>query len=174
MSRQSAYARLEECIMRLGELCRRLQVPLRDGRYVLEQGIIPKGVEESPDRGNHRHLTAEQAFWLGLVLKLKGAGIKAPVARQVADFAEEALRAVTQNLNWEWTFHPFQGRLMTEQRWYIDVGDLRYIRIATDTNPSHEGLYEFPWSILGKRKTAEVNPIVILRVDVAGLARLLY
>lgn len=165
---------VEEWTMQLGELCRRLDVPLRHGRYVLEQGIVPKGVEESPDRGNHRQLGAGQAFWLGIVLKLKEAGLKTPLARQVADFAEEGLRGITQNLNWEWPFHPFQGQLWTEQQWYIDVGDLRYIRIVTDTNPSHEGLYEFPWSIVGKRKTAEVRPIVILRLDVAGLARLLY
>src|SRR5437764_1096762 len=90
--------------IRIGELCRRLEVPYRHVRYVLERGILPEGVDRSPDRGHHRVLNVPQAFWLGIVLKLKQSGVRAPIAGRVADFAMEGLRGVAQNLNWEWTF----------------------------------------------------------------------
>lgn len=159
--------------MQLGELCDRLEIPYRHARYILERGILPGGVDRNPDRGNHRQLTSAQAFWLGIALKLKESGVKAPLAGQIADYAEEAVRTVTRGLNWEWTFQPFEGKLETHQQWFVEVGDLRYIRIVTDTNPSHRGLYEFKWSEIGRRKNAEVTPVVILRLDLAQMARLL-
>src|SRR3954452_11579743 len=160
--------------IQLGELCRRLDVPYRHARYVLEEGILPEGVESEPERGHHRQLTPAQAFWLGIVLKLKQSAVRTPLAARIADFAKEAVRAATQDLNWEFTFSPFDGRLETESRWYVDVGDLKYIRLATDTHPSVEGLYEFPWRHVDRRETAEgVVPAVLIRVDIARIARLI-
>ena len=57
--------------MKVGELCERLDVSYRDARYVLEEGILPKGVDENPGKGDHRDLTNDQAFWLAIVLLLK-------------------------------------------------------------------------------------------------------
>lgn len=160
--------------IQLGELCRRLDVPYRHARYVLEEGILPEGVDPDPERGHHRQLTPAQAFWLGIVLKLKQSAVKTPLAARIADFAKEAVRAVTQNLSWEHPFSPFDGKLETENRWYVDVGDLTYIRLATDTNPSVQGLYEFPWRYVDRRQTAEgVVPAVLIRVDIARIARLI-
>src|SRR3954452_17783240 len=121
--------------IQLGELCRRLDVPYRHARYVLEEGILPEGVESEPERGHHRQLTPAQAFWLGIVLKLKQSAVKTPLAARIADFARLAVRSVSQNLAWDPRFSPFDGGLATEGRWYVDVGDLAYIRLATDTNP---------------------------------------
>src|SRR4051794_28808773 len=141
--------------IQLGELCRRLDVPYRHARYVLEEGLLPEGVEPDPERGHHRQLTPAQAFWLGIVLKLKQSAVKTPLAARIADFAKEAVRAVTQNLNWERPFSPFDGELETESRWFVDVGDLKYIRLVTDTNPGVEGLHEFPWRYLDRREEAD-------------------
>lgn len=159
--------------MQLGELCTRLDVPYRHARYILERGILPEGVERNPDRGNHRQLNSGQAFWLGIVLKLKESGVRAPLAGQIADYAEESVRTITQGLNWEPSFQPFEGWLETAKQWFVDVGDLRYIRIVTDANPSQRDPYDFKWSVIGTRKVAPVTPVVILRLDLARMALLL-
>lgn len=158
--------------MRVGELAERLGVPYRDVRYVLEQGVLPPGVEESPGRGEHRDLDAAQSFWLAIVLVLKRNGVRVPDARRVADFARQGVRGVTQNLNWEHPFEPFRGRLETQNQWYLDVGDLQYVRVVTTANPSIDGLFAFPWTDITTRKSADAAaPIVTLRLDLAGLAR---
>jgi hypothetical protein len=161
--------------LNLGELCQRLSVPYRHARYVLEQRILPRGVEEKPGRGDHRQLDPAQAFWLGIVLMLKQSGVKTPMAGEIADFARQTVREVTQNLNWGGTFEPFLGRLETENQWCVDIGDLKYLRLVTTANPSHQGLYEFPWSEIGKpnKKADGATPAVTIRVDLTCLARLL-
>ena len=160
--------------IQLGELCRRLDVPYRHARYVLEEGLLPEGVEPDPDRGHHRQLTPAQAFWLGIVLKLKQSAVRTPLAARIADFAKRAVRGVTQNANWERNFSPFDGDLGTENRWYVDVGDLKYIRLATDTHPDYDELFEFPWSFIDRHEVAQgAEPAVLIRVDIARIARLI-
>ncbi len=162
--------------MQVGELCDRLQVKYRHARYVCEEGYLPKGVDPNPDKGHHRELGPAQAFWLGIVLKLKQSGVKTPLASQIADFAREGLRTVTQSLNWEWTFDPFNGKLETRHKWFVDIGDLTYVRIATTANPSYRGkTYDFPWSLIGRRQeAADAAPVVIVRVDLSRLGHLLH
>ena len=160
--------------MRVGELVERLQVPYRDVRYVLEQGVLPPGVEESPGRGEHRDLDAAQSFWLAIVLMLKRNGVRVPDAQRIADFARQGIRGITQNANWEYTFEPFLGRLETENQWYLDIGDLQYIRVATTANPSIQGFDVFPWVVIATRKQAPTaTPIVTLRLDLSALARMM-
>lgn len=157
----------------VGELCQRLKVPYRHVRYVLERGFLPDGVDPSPERGNHRVLHAEQAFWLGVLLKLKQAGMKTPMAAKVADFTMRGLRAVAQNLNLDRHFAPHLGKLQTEYQWYVDIGDLRYVRIATTAEPSRR-LHEYNWILLRTKEDArDATPIVILRLDVGRLAAML-
>jgi len=158
----------------VGELCTRLDVPYRHVRYVMEQGILPAGVDPSPDRGHHRLLDGSQAFWLGIVLKLKASGVRTPLAGKIASYAAESVRTISQNLNWDTLFAPHQGRFRTEFQWYCDIGDLKYVRIATNANPSKQGLDEFPWSPIGTRKSIdEVSPVVTIRLDITRLAKLL-
>lgn len=160
--------------MKLGELCRRLDVPPRHARYVLEQGIHPTGVNGQPGRGEHRDLDPAQAFWLGIVLKLKASGVQAPVAGQVAEFVREGVQGIARHLSWDPGFHPFAGRMDSDHRWYVDVGDLTYLRMVTDANPSGgDRLEEFPWVKLGTRQQVTADPVVVLRVNIARLAVLL-
>lgn len=101
---------------------------------------MPSGVGQNPERSNHRLLTAAQAFWLGMVLRLKLAGVKTPLAARIADFAQVSVKWISRNLSWDPSFSPFEGKLVTEHQWFVEVADLKYIRIATDSNPSKEGL----------------------------------
>lgn len=160
--------------MKVGEFCNKLGVEPRQARYVLEQGILPTGVATDPGRGEHRDLDPAQAFWLGVVLKLKASGVKTPRAGEIADFARDGVRGIAGNLNWDHRFNPFLGRFDTDHQWYVDIGDLEVVRMATTANPSYARLYEFPWSAIGKRQTVEgAAPVVILRVDLTRLAALL-
>ncbi len=160
--------------MKLSEFCQRIDVQYRHARYVLEQGILPAGVADQPGRGEHRDLDSAQAFWLAIVLKLKASGVQAPVAGQVAEFAREGVQGIARHLSWDPGFHPFAGRMEAENRWYVDVGDLAYLRMVTDANPSGGGqLEEFPWVRLGTRREAKVEPVVVLRMNITRIAALL-
>src|SRR5690349_5568630 len=99
--------------MRIGELARKIGVRYRDARYVLEQGHIPKGVEESPGRGEHRQLELKQAFCLALVLLLKANGLRAPLAAQIAEDLRIKVRSIASNLGWDPGFDPFLGKFET-------------------------------------------------------------
>lgn len=160
--------------MRVGELAQRLRVRSRDIRYILEEGVLPPGVEERPGRGEHRDLDPSQSFWLAIILMLKRNGVRVPDAQRVADYAREGIRGITRNLNWEHSFDPFRGRFETENEWYIDIGDLQYIRVVTTANPSVQGLHAFPWMVIATRKPADnAAPIITLRLDLSGLARMM-
>jgi hypothetical protein len=161
--------------LQIGELCRRLDVPYRDARYVLERGHLPAGVEVAPGHGHHRQLTASQAAWLALILKLKVSGLRVPEAVQVADFAREAVRTVGQQMGWDPAFAPFDGRLETINQWYIDIGDMKSIRLVTDACPSEKGLHQFDWTSLERpRRPSQLGaPAVILRLDLTRIAQLL-
>jgi len=160
--------------MKLGELCTRLDVPYRHARYALEEGILPKDAAAGPGRGEHRDLDFAQAFWLGIVLKLKSSGVKTPMAGQIADYAREAVPTMARNLGWDYLFDPFGGKFDTDEQWYIDIGDLTYIRVATTANPSSQGLHEERWSYIAKRRAApDAAPVVIIRVNINRLAAML-
>lgn len=159
--------------MQIAELASRLKVPYRHVRYVLEQGILPKGVPESPGRGEHRDLTPQQAFWLAIVLVLKENGINAPQAGEIARVAQHAISGRAANAEWDHYYNPWQGRFETEFQWFFDVGDLTYFRVATTANPSFDGLYEGAWNtIKSPRRLAKgAEPVVIIRLDVTRLGR---
>jgi len=157
--------------IKLSEFCRRLDVKQRDARYVLHHGVVPDGVAEEPGQGNHRTFNAEQAFWLAIVIKLKAAGLKPRQAADIADWSKR-VKDFTRNLNWDWTFSPFDGALQTDQRWLIEVGDGSCVRILTDANPSRQGLHdETGWvSLSSRKKTADFIPVVIIQVNLSQLA----
>jgi hypothetical protein len=164
-----------EPTFKLNDLCRRLEVRERDARYVLEQGHVPEGIDPNPMRGNHRRFNARQAVWLAMLLKLKEAGMKTPVAAAVADYAQEAMRTVTQNLSWDWVFQPWAGRFATEYQYLVEVGDAKYIRLVTDANPSRDGLYCFSWHKIGERHVhrGKVTPCITVRLDLSRIAAML-
>jgi hypothetical protein len=158
--------------IKLRDICTALDVGDRDGRYVLERGFIPEGVSESPGSGDHREFSPYQAYWLGIVLKLKQSGLKTPLAASIADYADTAIRTTTQNLGWDWKFFPRAGRFDTDHKYYIDVADLAHIRLVTDACPSHKGLYYFEWKRITKsrRPVKDVYPCVLIRLDIALIA----
>lgn len=156
--------------MQLSEFCERLQINYRAARYVLEQGLIPKGLDPHPSKGNHRLLTAGQTYWLGFLHYLKQSGVTSPVAAQIADYAAESVSTMCQQLNYDPSFSPFKGRLLTERIWSIEVGDLQVIRVKCDRDPSGRPFVS-GWSLLGKRKTIDAfEPFVTLEVNLTRLA----
>ena len=162
--------------IQLKDICERLHVREREVRYILEQGHVPKGIKKKPASGNHRQFEPGQAFWLGMVLKLKEIGIKTPLAAMIADYAVESLRTVTRNLGWDWEFCPWKGQFDTDHEYFVEVGDLKYIRFVTDACPSQSGrLYEFNWhDVKGAgRPLKDVAPCAVIRLRLTQIARLL-
>lgn len=161
--------------IKLGEFCRLLDVEERKASYVMERGFVPKGIHGSPERGNHRSFRPEQAFWLAIVLKFKELGISTPMAAEIADFSNLALRGITQNLGWDWGFLPSFGRFDSEHEYYLEVGDLKFLRLATTACPSQTGLYYTDWHRSDGKRTAvkDVSPLVTVRVDLRKLGLIL-
>lgn len=158
--------------IKLQDICQSLEVRDRYARYVLERGFIPDGVAESPGSGEHRDFSPHQAFWLGLVLKLKQSGLKTPLAVQIANYADGAVRTVAQNLGWDYLFFPRGGRFETEHQYFIEVGDFQYIRLVTDACPSQQDFYMFDWHRIAEPgvPVKGVRPCVMLRLDMAQIA----
>src|SRR5580765_7297437 len=111
--------------MKLQDLCERLGVEYDEARYTLARGILPKGIEADPGRGNHRLFDSSQAFYLAIVLKLKAAGINTPLAGKIAEWSRH-VQSKSVNLGWDRSFAPFAGKLLTQHQWFIDVGDARF------------------------------------------------
>ncbi|HWL09930.1 MAG TPA: hypothetical protein VNQ76_16110 [Planctomicrobium sp.] len=173
-----AYCRLYGLSMsqtiRLGDICKRLSVPERDARYVMERGFVPKGIDGSPQSGNHRQFGPAQAFWLAIVLKLKENGIPVPLAAAIATHGEQVLRGTAQNLGWDWSFSPRSGRFDTEHQYFLDIGDRTYVRLATNANPSGRGKLEcFPWHNVHdvKKASQDLTPYLMMRLDLTLIAR---
>ncbi len=161
--------------IKLKEICRLLDVKERQASYVMERGFVPKRIHESPDRGNHRCFHPGDAFWLGLVLKLKEHGIQMSLAAAIADLSNLALRGITQNLGLDWRFLPTLGRFDTEHEYFLEVGDMKFFRLATDAYPSQSGLYFTDWNrVRGSKKSPrDISPLVTIRFDLRKLASLL-
>jgi len=164
----------DEATIQLRDICRCLDVRDRDARYVMERGFVPKGVYVKPASGNHRQFSGGQAFWLGMVLKLKAVGIKTPLAAKISDYAARSVQTTTQSLCWESPFLPSQGKLETKYEYWVDVGDLKYIRFGTNAEPSSDGKpYYFSWHAVNKPgvPVKDLAPCVILRLDISQICR---
>jgi hypothetical protein len=161
--------------IQVGDLCQRLHVHERQLRYLLEQSHLPLGVEPAPQRGHHRQITAAQAFWLAIVLKLKAAGVSAPRAAAIATRTQELFAKTTATQKWDPTFAPFAGRLVATHTWIVEIGDERFMRIRAEGPGS---VYLGPWQPWGpgtpeRDSPGSLAPLVSLRLDLTGLARLL-
>ncbi len=158
---------------KLQEICRCIGADYDNARYLLAKGLLPKGVEAQPGKGNHRVFDSSQSFQLAIILKLRAAGVTVEFAKEVAQWVK-FVQGKSVNESWEWTFAPFAGKLQTNEAWYLEVGDARFIRVVTSANPSKAGL-DFPaWTDMRKRKEVQdAHPAIILRVDVSRIAQLL-
>lgn len=160
--------------IKLNTLCERLGVSYRDARYALARGIIPKGIENEPGRGNHRVFDWNQAFHLAVVLKLKAAGMSTPLAGLVSEFAAR-IQGLSVNLGWDYEFVPLRGKFQTEHRWYLDIGDAQFVRHVTNASPSCRAeLEELDWVDMHTRRLAKsAEPVVVVRIDLGQIAKLL-
>lgn len=159
--------------IKLKDLCDRLAVDYDAARYTLARGILPKGVQGGPGRGNHRLFNHAQAFHLAVVLKLKAAGITTTVAGRISEWSRH-VQGISCNRGWDPRFAPFAGKLQTDRQWFLEVGDAQYARIVTDANPSKTGLDHAPWvDMLVRRERPDARPAVIFRVDIALIAHCL-
>jgi len=160
--------------IQLKDFCRLFKFQDRQVRFVLERGFVPKGVASHPTTGNRREFGPSHAFWLAIALQLKLNGIKTPIAAKIADITTENLRILTQNHSWDWTFLPMKGWFETDHQYYLDLGDLRFVRIVTDANPSVDGLHELEWvPVVGRGRIGNHSPFVIFRVDLTKIAKVL-
>lgn len=159
--------------MQLGELCERLNVPYRQARYVLEEDILPPGVEKAPQRGNFRDLTLDQAFWLGIVLKLKETGLKAPMAEKIARQTAKIFAKVDTRRP-DSGFAPFEGRLLASLDWYVEMTEMRVLRLVAEAKDSREPRFVGHWLALDDVTTAgALDSSVSVRVNLTRIARLL-
>lgn len=159
--------------IKLGDLCRALDVKARLARYALERGFVPDGIYESPGSGEHRDFEPHQAFWLAIVLKVKAAGLQTSLAAKIADYADHSLRAMAQGRGWDWRFSPRGGHFATAHQYIAEVADLEYCRLVSDSRPGHKGWHALPWHRLRQPgvPVKEVRPCVTLQIDLTEIAR---
>lgn len=163
--------RATKVVANLSELCRALDVPQREVRYVLERGYVPSGVQRAPSSGNHRWFDYRQAFWLATVMRLRAAGLRTELAAELADHAEAAL---AKNIDCE----PTEGEAIDvpcdkcDREWAIEIADQERFRYFL---PSEGELNVSPpqWHALGKRATPVdgLSPRVTIRLDLSHIAR---
>lgn len=161
--------------MKVGELARRLEVPYRDVRYVLERGALPSGLPAGPGRGAHRDLGPAQAFWLAIVLAFKRCGVSVPEAKAMADLAREAVANLAQRAGYDPGFDPFAGRLVAARGWAVEMGDADAVRVVRYDRPDCSGPgFAHPWGDrLDHTRPVAADPVVTLRLNITRLAGLL-
>jgi len=175
-------------LMRFGELRARLGVPARWLQYALDTNP-PPGVADHPGQGFHRDFDLGQCYWLALLLTLKGNSLSLAKAAACTRFARkgfEVLKDFTQRDE----FRPFEGKFIAEYQWFLEVADGQHARIVSDAEPDeaelddqsliHVGpiLHNYPWIPLAQNcrlagKIKDIQPLVLLRVDLVALAGLL-
>jgi len=156
------------------DLCRALDVPPREARYVLERGYVPEGVEESPQSGNYRRFDAVQAMWLAVVLLMKKSGVQPDVAAKVADFTLSILHHLRMP-GGDPDFSPVDGRLVTTWEHIIEVADARYARYASDSALGRQRRHvSSPWVLLdhpGKRLPEDRRLCVVVQLSLGEIGR---
>lgn len=161
--------------MQIGELCERLGIEYRHARYVLEEAMLPEGVDAAPDRGNHRQLDSGQAFWLGIVLMLKRSGFRTPLAATVANAVKDAVRRLGSSIAWEAFFRRSNVGTELEEIWKVEIADLGYIRVTTTKRDGKNATKASSWVAIGTARTvkSDVVPVVTIRIDLTQLASML-
>lgn len=162
-------------VIKLGDVCRRIDVSYRDARFVLASGMIPLGLKLGPGRGHHRLFNHRQAVWMAIVLMLKAAGIKTRLAADVANWAER-FKGYARDPEFDLKLSPFDGAIAAFKGWFLDVGDARCVRIMTDTDPARSGIVDISgWvNLKTKKLTKKFNPVVLVRVDLSQVVRRLH
>jgi hypothetical protein len=159
--------------LKLHEICGRIGTNYDEARYALARGLLPSGIAAKPGRGRHRRFDPWQAFTLSILLKLKAAGVTTEAAQKIVEFAP-TIQKQAVHLGYDFSFAPFVGRKNSKQRWYLDIGDGRYVRIVTNAVPGRSAGETSPWSDMqAGTKSPSTRPVVIFRINIARLAALL-
>jgi hypothetical protein len=159
--------------LKLQAICERIGADYDDARYTMAKGAIPKGVSSEPGKGNHRVFGSRDAFMVAIILKVRAAGVSTSIAKQVAEWST-SIQTMAVNLGWDWQFAPFSGRLHSDQEWYVEIGDVRFARVVTNSCPSNSGYEATPWKDMTTgRENRTARPAVIFRVDIVRIAQLL-
>lgn len=159
--------------LKLQAICERIGVDYDDARYTMAKGAIPVGISSEPGKGNHRVFGQSEAFLAAIILKVRAAGVSTAVAKEIADWSK-SIQTMAVNLGWDWQFAPFSGRLHSDREWYIEIGDVRFARVVTNSCPSNAGYEATPWKdMTTRREDRTARPAVIFRVDIVRIAQLL-
>jgi hypothetical protein len=99
--------------------------------------------------------------------------VRTQKAAEIAGFAER-IKGMSRNLGWDPPFSPFDGAFQTLHRWLLEVGDMKWVRIVTDANPSKHGLDPTDWVAMKTRSVEKsATPVIVVQIDLSALARLL-
>lgn len=159
--------------LKLQAICARIGVDYDDARYTMAKGAIPKGVASEPGKGNHRVFGPRDAFMVAIILKVRAAGVSTSIAKQIAEWST-SIQAMAAELGWDWQFAPFSGKMHSNKKWFLEIGDNQFARVVTNASPDELGYDSTYWvdmSTIRKRRTA--RPAVIFRVDIVRIAQLL-
>jgi hypothetical protein len=160
--------------IQLADFCRLFAVDDRPVRYILE-GFVPKGVDHSPNTGNRREFGPGHADWLAILLKLKQSGLKTALAAEVANFANQAIRAATNNLNWDPRFSPATGGFDRQHQYYLAIGDFDYLQLVPMLITAKTASMNAAGgpSRGERRRLSRSGRLSFLRVDLARIAQVL-
>lgn len=161
--------------MYAADLTRKLNVPYRTVRYVLERGHAAHWIPAEPGSGHHRNLSDGQAFALAMLVTLKQAGLRMPEAEAVTRLVEEGLRTLARGLGWDPGFQPFRGELQTARTWLAEIGDAAAFRLQTDAHPSRAGVLKaLPWTTWHRprQELKGYRPCITVCINLSRLAAL--
>jgi len=155
--------------IKLSDFCQCLGIRYRDARYAMAHGMVPKGVDRSPGRGNHREFDYLQAFWLAVVLVLMKAHVKPRFAAKMADWCLRADASVAGYRSRNGFSLPTLGDSKARQ-WYLEAGDGKFVRFVTAGRQREE---RSPWTAIRGKTRCTMPPSVVVRVDLSALAQCL-
>lgn len=159
--------------MRLAELINRLDAPPRTVRYVLERGLAAEWVHKADGSGNHRDFTLGEAFSLGVLVKLREAGLRPAATVSAVRLIREVVTGFAQRLVWDYEFKPFSGALSTQNEWRVEAGDMKAVRVGTTASPSRAGNFEYSnWFSISDRmrELKGFSPLVTISLDLRLLS----
>lgn len=155
--------------IKLSDFCQCLGIRYRDARYAMAHGMVPKGVDVSPGRGNHREFDYVQAFWLAVVLVLMKAHVKPRFAAKMADWCLRADASVAGYRSRK-GFSLFTLGDLAERQWYLEVGDGKFARIVTAGRQREDCS---TWTAIRGTARCTMRPSVVVRVNLSALAQCL-
>lgn len=155
--------------LKLSDFCKCLGIRYRDARYAMAHGMVPRGVDMSPGRGNHREFDYLQAFWLAIVLVLTKASVKPRFASKMADWCLRADLTFPGHRSTN-GFSLFTLDDSPGGPWYLEAGDGKFVRLVTASRKRGD---DSAWTAIRGKTRCTMPPLVVVRVDLSALAQCL-